>query len=64
MEPIWATALTQHVLRHKIEQTLRKMKANIHGVGTNLTTGVMDISFDVEGRAYRLDLRRMERNDR
>ena len=56
--------LTQLRLRSTIERFLRNEGANIHGAGTDLTTGIMDISFDVDGIAYRLDLRRVERNDR
>ena len=56
--------LMQLALRHDIERFLEREKAHIHGSGTDLTTGTMDISFDLDGTAYRLDLRRMERNDR
>ena len=54
--------LMQLALRHDIERFLEREKAHIHGSGTDLTTGVMDISFDIDGRAYRLDLRRIEKS--
>ena len=57
--------LTQLGLRYTIERFLRREPGvHIHGAGTDLSTQVMDISFDVDGAAYRLDLRRIERNDR
>ena len=59
-----STTIKQFTLRSDIERGLRQSGARIHGSGTDLTTGIMDISFDVDGIAYRLDLRRVERNDR
>ena len=56
--------LTQLGLRYTIERFLKNEGADIHGVGTDLTNGIMDISFDLGGAAYRLDLKRLEKNDR
>lgn len=55
--------LMQLALRHKIERFLQDKGAHIHGAGTDLTDGTMDISFDIEGNAFKLDLRRIEKDD-
>ena len=49
--------LMQLALRHDIERFLEREGARIHGSGTDLVTKVMDISFDIDGTDYRLELR-------
>ena len=48
--------LQQLKLRHQIEKYLQKLGAKLHGAGTNLTNGVMDISFTYRDTRYRLEL--------
>ncbi len=44
-------------IRHSIEGHLREKGFNWHGGGTDLETGVMDITFDHEGFNYEITLR-------
>lgn len=48
--------LQQLRLRHQIEKAMDKLGATRHGAGTDLTNGVMDISFSYHGIRYVLEL--------
>jgi len=52
-------------LRHILEKEITWYRGNIHGAGTDLTTGITDFSFDYEGRNYKVVIEDLgERNDR
>lgn len=44
-------------IRHSISRYLRDQGYNWHGGGTDLETGVQDITFDVGGFNYEIKLR-------
>ncbi len=56
--------LIQLTIRSELEKTIHQIGGTIHGSGTDLTSGIMDISFSVDGQAYRIDLRKVEKYDR
>jgi len=43
-------------IRRQIEESLKRLGARVRGAGTDLTTGVMDISFTYHGTRYSLQL--------
>ena len=43
-------------IRHGLQDGLRKLGADVHGGGTDLITGEMDVTFDQDGRNYELRL--------
>ena len=57
--------LRQLRLRQQIEKSLEKIGAKINGAGTDLTNGIMDISFTypgTKGTRYSLELKDMSPN--
>ena len=48
--------MTMLEIRHALEEHLRTVDCNVHGGGTNLETGVMDVTFDHDGQDYKLTL--------
>lgn len=43
-------------IRHKLQDALTAMNCHVHGGGTDLTNGEMDVTFDHDGRNYELRL--------
>lgn len=44
-------------VRHKLERFLVSVGGTLHGAGTDLTNGVMDVSFEVDNVEYTLTLK-------
>lgn len=52
--------LTLLKLRHKFENFAKgTLKAHVYGAGTDLTTGEVDISFDLDDHVYTVRIREL-----
>ena len=46
-------------IRHSLDDHVRSLGFNWHGGGTDLETGVMDLTFDHDGQDYKITLSEM-----
>ena len=56
--------MNQLDVRHRLQMAIGDMDGDVYGAGTDLTTGVMDISFEIEGKVYRIKLKQLKKRDR